>query len=42
MVKKYGEKEVKYIEEHYNDQLPMNFNSRGWLENMIMELKNKL
>ncbi len=39
MVKTYGEKEVKYIDEHYNEKLPISFNSRMWLELLIVKYK---
>lgn len=35
MIKKYGEVEVKYIEDHYNERLPLSFNPRSFLEEQI-------
>lgn len=40
MIKRYGEIEVKYIEEHYNEQLPINFNSRAWLLEQIKKYQH--
>jgi hypothetical protein len=41
MIKKYGKKEVEYIDKHYNDKLPMSFNSRAWLELQIKIYESK-
>jgi hypothetical protein len=35
MVKTYGEEKVKWMEEHYKDPLPLNFNPRGFIERLI-------
>lgn len=40
MINVYGEKEVKHLEDHYKDALPMNFNSRAWLEKEIEYYKH--
>lgn len=37
MINNYGEKEVKYIEEHYKDKLPLNFNPREYLTGLIQK-----
>lgn len=44
MIQFYGEEDVKELEEHYKDKLPVNFNSREWLEQEIDYYKtvNKL
>ena len=39
MIKVFGAKEVKKLEEHYKDKLPMNFNFRAWLDKEISYYK---
>ena len=39
LIEKIGEKEVKKLDKHYKDKLPMNFNSREFLEEMIAYYK---
>lgn len=35
LIKKYGEKVVKELEEHYKDPLPLNFDTREFYEKII-------
>ena len=39
LIRMIDEKEVKKLDQHYNDKLPMNFNSRAYLEELIAYYK---